>query len=91
VIGNQAYDKLPEKNSKGNAFRYLLKVYVDNFVNLIISTSHEQLRHVSTGTMMGIHDVFPANEIDANDPISKKKIKQLDGNTRSPKPFWVST
>ena len=29
--------------------------------------------------MAGIHDVFPADEIDDNDPISKKKLKQLDG------------
>jgi hypothetical protein len=31
--------------------------------------------------MTGIHDVFPADDIDshANDPISEKKLKQLDG------------
>jgi hypothetical protein len=30
--------------------------------------------------MTGIHDVFPADEIDStNDPISGKKLKQLDG------------
>ncbi len=79
VIGNQAYDKLPEKDRKGNAFRYLLKVYVDVFVSLLIPTSHEQLRHVSTGTMTAIHDVLLADKIDANDPIFKKKLKQLNG------------
>ena len=29
--------------------------------------------------MMGIHDVFPADEHDENDPISEKKLKQCDG------------
>jgi hypothetical protein len=29
--------------------------------------------------MFGIHDVFPANEKDENDPISLKKLKQLEG------------
>ena len=29
--------------------------------------------------MTGIHDVFPADEIDSNNPISEKKLKQLDG------------
>jgi hypothetical protein len=29
--------------------------------------------------MMGIHDVFPANDNDSNDPILEKKLKQLDG------------
>jgi len=29
--------------------------------------------------MTGIHDVFPADNNDLNDPISEKKLKQLDG------------
>jgi hypothetical protein len=57
----------------------MLKIYVDDFVGLVIPTSREQLRHISTGMMTGIHDVFPANNNDANDPISEKKLKQLDG------------
>ena len=53
--------------------------YVDDFVSLVNPASSEHLRHVSAGTMTGIHNVFPADEIDDNDPISKKKLKQLDG------------
>jgi hypothetical protein len=56
-------------------FQYLLEVYVDDFVSLVIPTSREQLLHVSTGTMMGIHDVFPAEDNGSNDPISEKKLK----------------
>ena len=51
VTGNQAYDELPERDDSRNNFRYLLEVYVDNFVSLVIPTSREQLRHVSTDTM----------------------------------------
>jgi hypothetical protein len=29
--------------------------------------------------MTGIHDVFPADDNDSNDPISEKKLKHLDG------------
>jgi hypothetical protein len=79
VIGNQAYNGLPEWDETGTAFRYMLEVYVDDFVSLVIPTSRQQLRHVNTGTMTGIHDVFPANDNDANDPIFEKKLKQLDG------------
>jgi hypothetical protein len=78
VIGNQAYNGLPEWDKTGTAFQYMLKVYVDDFVSLVISTSCEQLRHVSTGTMTGIRDVFMANNNDANYPISEKKLEQLD-------------
>ena len=29
--------------------------------------------------MTGIHDVFPQDDNDSNDPISEKKLKQGDG------------
>ncbi len=54
-------------------------MYVDNFVSLVIPTSREQLCHVSMGTMTGIHDVFLADDINSNDPISEKKLKELNG------------
>jgi hypothetical protein len=79
MIGNQAYEDLPKQNALDNLFRYLLEVYVDNFVSLVIPTSREQLRHVSMSTMTGIHAVFPSDDIDSNDPISEKKLKQQDG------------
>ncbi len=79
VISNQAYDGPPERDKTGTAFQDMLEVYVDDFFSLVIPTSRKQLRHVSTGTMTGIHDVFPASDNDANDPLSEKKLKQLDG------------
>ncbi len=52
VIGNQAYEDLPERDELDNNFRYLLEVYVDDFVSLVIPTSCEQLRHVNSGHLM---------------------------------------
>ena len=51
VIGNSAYEALPEQDGNNNTFRYLLEVYVDDYVALVIPTSREQLRHVSDSTM----------------------------------------
>ncbi len=79
VIGNQAYSKLPKRDENGNAFQYLLEVYINDFVSLVIPTSCKQLQHVSTDTMTGIHNVFPANDNDSNDPISEKILNQSDG------------
>ncbi len=75
VIGNQAYNELPEWTDLFNFVQYLLEVYVDDFISFVILTSQEQLRHVSTGTMMEIHDVFLADDNDSNNPISEKKLK----------------
>jgi hypothetical protein len=48
VVGNQAYNELPEQDDLFKIFRYLFEVYLDDFVSLVIPTSQEQLRHVST-------------------------------------------
>ena len=60
-------------------FKYILEVYVDDFMSLVIPTSPEQLKHVANAVMKGIHDVFPENEDDDNDPISLKKLRQGEG------------
>ncbi len=78
ITGNQAYDKLPERDDSRNNFRYFLEIYVNDFVSLVIPTSRKQLWHVSTDTMAGIHNVFLANDDDSNNPISEKKLKQGD-------------
>jgi hypothetical protein len=57
-----------------NGFLYTVEVYVDNFMSLVIPISREQLRHVATAIMTGIHDVFLPDADDSNDPISEKKL-----------------
>ena len=60
------------------ALPYMVEAYVDNYIALIIPTSQEQLRHVANGVMMGVHDVFPADAVDAEDPLSLKKITKFE-------------
>jgi hypothetical protein len=70
---------LREASTRGQALRYSIEVYVDNFMSIVIPTSKAQLDHVANATMLGIHDVFPANIVDSNDPISEKKPKKGEG------------
>ena len=70
---------LPEKVSNNRGFAYFVDVYVDDFIPMAIATSKEQLEHISTAVMMGIHDVFPASEDAAVDPISLKKLEKGEG------------
>ncbi len=60
-------------------FPFMVEVYVDDFMSLVIPVSQEQLRHVVTAVMTGIHDVFPEDDVDSNDPISEKKTDQARG------------
>ena len=56
----------------------MVEVYVDDFISLAVPTSREQLVHVANSIMGGIHDVFPADDDDENDPLSLKKILKLE-------------
>jgi hypothetical protein len=56
-----------------------VEVYVDDFISLAIPTSQQQLVHVGRGVLHGIHDIFPADDVDENDPTSLKKLKKNEG------------
>jgi hypothetical protein len=57
----------------------MVEVYVDDFMSLVIPVSREQLHHVANAIMHGIHDVFPPDNNDDEDPISEKKMKKGEG------------
>lgn len=74
------YNSLPACNEKDNdPFKYLIEVYVDDFMGLSIPTSRRTLDHVANGVMCGIHDVFPESTSVEEDPISLKKLLLEDG------------
>ena len=77
-MGSEAVSKLPE-TAEDDKFRYFVDVYVDDFIPMAIATSKAQLQHVANAVMTGIHDVFPADAEDSNDPISLKKLVKKDG------------
>ena len=64
----------------GTKFRYIMEVYMDDYVTAAIATGQDHLNHLANATMHGIHDVFPENIDDSNDPISEKKLKKKDGS-----------
>jgi hypothetical protein len=55
---------------------YCTKVYVNNFMSLVVRYSAKHLRHMTRATMMGIYDVFPSETPDKNNPISLKKLQK---------------
>ncbi len=79
VRGDNNFKVLPATSEDKNNCQYGLKVYVNNFMSIVIPTSRDQLEHVATAIMTGIHDVFPANITDSEDPISEKKLLKGEG------------
>ncbi len=79
TTNGRSYTDLPDKH-EDQRFSTLVEVYVDDFMSLVIPVSKAQLTHTASAVMTGIHDVFPANDVDeGDDPISVKKLKQQDG------------
>jgi hypothetical protein len=60
--------------------RYLIEVYVDNFMALVIPTIRKEVIHVGRAVMHGVHDVFPEDEDNSNDPISEQKLLKNEGH-----------
>jgi hypothetical protein len=69
IVEAPEYITLPETGNESNGFSYVVEVYVDDFMSLVIPVMREQIQHVANAIMHGIHDVFPPNEDDSNDPI----------------------
>ena len=57
----------------------MVEVYVGDFMSLVIQVSWEQPRYVAAAIMTGIHDVFPPDDDDKNDPISEIKLRAQEG------------
>lgn len=76
--------QVEERGTRGPE-KYLIEVYVDDFIAFVVATSQQQLDHVANAVMHGIHDVFPPTVDDGVDPISHKKLGKGDGQFRTRK------
>jgi hypothetical protein len=85
TVGNKEYEALPARATKNMGFLYMVEVYVDDFMSLVIPISQDQLRHVAMAIMMGIHDVFLLDANESNNPISKRKLIKDEGRYSSQK------
>jgi len=76
-----AYQSLPRgMPGAHDAFKYLMEVYIDDYIGLATATSWTQLDHVANSMMCAIHDIFPPAVTDEDDPISFKKLLKQEGS-----------
>jgi hypothetical protein len=77
---HEDYKALPTARKAGAPpMRYLMEVYMDDYIDLVIPVCQQDLDHIATATMTGIHDVFPPSPTTATDPISEKKLARGEG------------
>jgi hypothetical protein len=79
LSADDAVGELPDTPATNKFMRYLIEVYVDNFMAIVIPTTQHEVTHVGRAVMHGIHDVFLADDNNANDPISKNKLMKGEG------------
>ena len=72
------FHELPQKET--SPLKFMLEVYMDDYIGLAVPSSIAQLRHYSNAVMYGIHDVFPPDAKDNDDPISNKKLDKQEGS-----------
>ena len=64
--------------SSENGLKYMLKVFVDDYILLTVRTLQEQMVHIDNVVMHGIHDVFPPDADKEDDQTSFKKPRKLE-------------
>ena len=58
--------------------KFMIKVYVDDYINLTSARSKRGLDHILNTMMHGMHSVLPSNKVDNNDSISKTMMIKKD-------------
>lgn len=64
--------------------QFMLDVYVDNFLSVVIPRCKKDLDHIANAVMHGMHSVFPPDSDDDEDAIALKKLKKKDAE-------WATT
>ena len=72
------YRNLPDHSD--SQLKFVMEVYMDDYINLAIATSKNQLDHTANATMYAIHDVFPPAPTAEIDPISLGKLLKKEGS-----------
>ncbi len=85
VAGHTTMAELPETYKTQQHMGYLIEIYMDGFMALVIPTSKEEVTHVGRAVMHGIHDVFPEHENDTTNPIAKNKLFKGKGKMSTTK------
>ncbi len=72
VLGDKTLDALPNDAEVQQEMHSLIEGYVDDYMALVIPTTKKEVIHVGLGqaVMHRIHDVFPEDDNNSNDPIS---------------------
>ena len=83
-----------QKEVKSNNDKTIFEVFVDDFIGVTNTQSHQKLLQISRTMLHGIHTIFPPTSITKHtgeDPISQKKLIQGEGTWHNTKEIlgWI--
>ena len=67
---NPHFAELPQIDRSGDPFKYMLELYRDDYIELALPRSRDQLNHIANTIITGINYVFPPYKNDDEDAIS---------------------
>ena len=77
---NSEFAELPNKYTSNEPFNYMLEIYMDDYIELAIPRSQDQLHHVANAIITGIHDVFSPYKYYKEDAIPLKNILKKEAS-----------
>ena len=76
---NTEFSEIPQNDSSEYPFKYIMEVYMNDYIVLGIPRSWSQLHHVTIGVMTGINDVLPPDDDDGKYSISLNIFLKKEG------------
>ncbi len=80
-----------KKDTHKQELRYVLEVYMDDYIAAIIPTSKAKLIHIARGILHGIHDMFPQAPMIAKMQSQQRNYKRATTHLKARNAYWVST
>ena len=69
---------LPSDAPNNELLRFMIEVYMDDYISLEIPRYKKELGHLANVTVYRMHSAFPVDEEDKEDPISVKTLMKKD-------------
>jgi hypothetical protein len=81
------------KDTPKQELRYVLEVYMNNYIATMVPTPKAQITHIARGILHGIHNVFPLSKesTTAKTQSQQRNYKRATAHSKARNAYWVLT